>query len=409
MSPTASPSLVRQTERWFVRRGTPTMIEGYGFATHVLPRMLPSLAFVALASLAWLVPLRTAGSARWVLLGVVLAATVAVRVMLRALVPRLPRFSRVATVAILAGYAAMPVTVPLLQLAVDGAVTPPGGRLVGLLGFVIFFAVAFAATLLATTYGAVTLTRRAIRRTFSDMRNSMQLLGRALPILLFVTLFLFFTGELWQAMNRLGWWRVGLVAALFASVTVLAAATQLREEIGRVEQDLSPHRLASACRRTPLAEFPITELTRHGPLRSVPLNGRQVRNLLLMLATRQLVQAAILGLALFVFFLVLGLLVVTPKTAEQWIGSVPHTFLLPVLPVAMLRTATVFAAFGSMYFTITSMSDADHRQRFFTPIIHRIERTLAVRAVYLAVCDTTRSRTTPTRPRPGGVEAVDGS
>ncbi|MFG2004466.1 hypothetical protein ACGFNU_35475 [Spirillospora sp. NPDC048911] len=396
MPPTASQALVHQTERWFVRRGTPTMIEGYGFVSHVLPRMVPSLAFVALASLAWLVPVENSGSARWILLGAVVAVTVAARVTIRLLVPRL-RFSRATTAVTLAGYAAMPIAVPLIQLAVDGTVTPPGGGVVGLLGFVIFFAAAFAATLLATTYGVVTLVRRALRRFLADMRNSTQLLGRALPTLLFLTLFLFFTGELWQAMNRLSWLRIGLVVGLFAAITVLAAAARLREEIGRVEQDLSPDRLTSACRRTPLADAPIEDLTRDGPLRAVPLNGRQVRNLLLMLATRQLVQAAVVGLALFAFFLVLGLLVVTPDTAEQWIGSAPvHTVLVPEVPVAMLRTATLFAGFGSMYFAVTSMSDTDHRKRFFAPIIDRIERTLAVRAVYLAV----RATTTHGKPEP---------
>ncbi|ONI91095.1 hypothetical protein ALI22I_10020 [Saccharothrix sp. ALI-22-I] len=50
---TASRGLVRQTERWFVRRGAPTMIEGYSFVGHVLSRMLPTSALVTLASLAW--------------------------------------------------------------------------------------------------------------------------------------------------------------------------------------------------------------------------------------------------------------------------------------------------------------------------------------------------------------------
>ncbi|RSM61621.1 hypothetical protein DMB66_24125 [Actinoplanes sp. ATCC 53533] len=55
-----SGALADLTERWFVRQGVPSMIEGYGFVSHVLPRMLPSLAFVALASLGFLVPLRAA-------------------------------------------------------------------------------------------------------------------------------------------------------------------------------------------------------------------------------------------------------------------------------------------------------------------------------------------------------------
>jgi hypothetical protein len=362
------------------------MIEGYGFVGHVLPRMLPALTFVALASLAWLVPLRTAGSSRWVLLGIVSAVTVGAWLTLSLFVRRLPRFSRVATIAILAGYALMPVAVPLLQLAVDGVVTPPGGRAFGLLGFVVFFAITFAVTLLATTYGFGTLLRRAIQHAVHDLRNSVHLLGRALPVLLFVTLFLFFTGELWQLMNRLPWWRLGLVGALFVAVTVLASAARLRDEIGRVEQDLSPRMLTTACQGTPLARVPIEDMASAGDIRVVALNGRQKRNLLLGLAIRQLVQAVAVGLASFSFFVILGLLVVTPATAEQWIMAPPaYSPLFPTVPLALLKNATLLAGFGSMYFAVTSMSDADHRRQFFAPIIDDIERTLAVRAVYLAV------------------------
>ncbi|WLW51073.1 hypothetical protein [Streptomyces sp. YU58] len=386
MSFTVPHAVIRRTEGWLVRRGAPTMIEGYGFVDHVLPRMLPSLAFVALASLVWLVPLRSAGSHRWILLGGVAVMTLAAWVTSTVLVRRRPRFSRRAAIAILAAYATMPVAVPLLQLAVDGAVTPPGGKVVGLLGFVIFFAVAFVATLLATAYGLGTLLRRAVRHSVFDLRNSVHLLGRALPALLFVTLFLFFTGELWQAMNRLAWWRVVVVVVLFAAITVLAAAARLRDEIGRVEQDLSRPTLAAACRGTPLAGVRFEQLAPEGQLPAMPLTPRQERNLLLMLASRQLVQAAVVGLALFTFFLALGVLVVTPETAEQWIGEKPQmSALFPVIPVAMLRNATLLAAFGSMYFAVTSMTDADHRQRFFAPIIDEIERVLAVHAVYLTV------------------------
>ncbi|MEV3938238.1 hypothetical protein AB0K52_19950 [Glycomyces sp. NPDC049804] len=390
---TTSPVLVRQTERWFVRQGMPTMIEGYAFVSHVLPRMLPSLAIVTFASLVWLVPLKTLGSERWVWLGAVLALTATAWLGVSVFVRRQPHFSRTAIAVILIAYAAMPFAVPLLQLAVDDAVTPPGDHAVGLLGFVIFFGLVFAATALATTYGLGTLVRRATRHLVYDLRNSLHLLGRALPAILFVTLFLFFTGEIWQAMNRLPWWRVALVVALFGVITVLAAATRLRDEIGRVEQDLRPSVLASACRKTPLAAVPIEELTDGGPLPPTRLNGRQVRNLLVMLASRQLLQAAFIGLALFAFFVLLGIAVVTPATAEQWIGAPPvYSAIWSAVPVALLKNATMFAAFGSMYFAVISMTDAEHRREFFAPIIDEVERTLAVRAVYLAVRVASRAR-----------------
>lgn len=62
-----------------------------------------------------------------------------------------------------------------------------------------------------------------------------------------------------------------------------------------------------------------------------------------------------------------------------------YSDLLPGVPVALLRNATLFAAFGSMYFAVISMSDQDHRRQFFAPMIDEVERALEVRVVYLAV------------------------
>ncbi|ANZ39439.1 hypothetical protein BBK82_28705 [Lentzea guizhouensis] len=375
-----SSTVARRTEQWFVHQGAPTMIEGYAFSSHVLPRMLPVLAFIAVGSLAWLVPLRAAGAGRWVLLGIIVAVMIAAWVLISLFVRRLPTFSKRTSYLLIGVYATMPLAVPLLQLVIDDTITAPGEGLFGLVGFVVFFGVAFVAALLFTTYGIAGILRAAIRHVLHDLRNSVYLLGRALPPMLFVTLFLFFTGELWQAMNKLSWQRVGLVVLLFAAITVLAAAARLRDEIGRVEQDLRPEVLEQACKGTPLAGVETAE-----PLQPKRLNGRQLRNLLVMLATRQLVQAAVIGMALFGFFVLLGVIVVTPAVAEQWIGVPPEMSPIVGVPVAMLRNATLFAAFGSMYLSVTSMSDNEHRRQFFASVVERVERTLAVRAVYLEV------------------------
>ncbi|MET8759138.1 hypothetical protein [Lentzea sp. NPDC004782] len=384
ISAVVSPAVVRRAEQWFVRQGAPTMIEGYGFRSHVLPRMLPALTFVAVGSLAWLVLLRSTGLSKWVLLGVIVAVVVSAWILLSVFVRRLPSFSRQTTVVLLVAYAAMPVIVPLLQYVVNDDIITPGADphdwWVVPLWFVAFFGLAFVATMLATTYGLGALLKAAIRHVIADLRNSVHLLGRALPPMLFVTLFLFFTGELWQAMNQLRWPRVSLIVLMFVAITVLAAAARLRDEIGRVEQDLRPEVLAVACKGTPLAGIELAE-----PLPPKRLNGRQLRNLLVMLAIRQLVQAAVIGLALFAFFVLLGLIVVTPAIAEQWIGAPANMSVFPGVPSAMLRNATLFAAFGSMYFSVTSMSDTEHRQRFFAPVLEKVERTLEVRAVYLEV------------------------
>jgi hypothetical protein len=411
MALTASRALIRQTERWFVSHGVPHMIAGYSFSRHVLPRMVPFLAFVAVASLIWLIPVEDRGGG-WTPRVALLAAGLAIWVALIGFGRGLPHFSPRGTRAVLAAYALLPFVIPLLMFALHGpdaaadVLAVDERRIPGpfpfYLGAVATLLAAYALLALAarliTEFGVVPLLRRALRQAYTDMRNSVRLQGRALPLLLFVTLFFFFTGELWQAMNRISWWRVALVLALFTAVTVLAAAGRLRDEIGRVEQDLSPPRLASACAATPLEQVPLDDVKGGAEsLKPVPLTSGQVANLLLTLATRQLVQAAVVGLGLFSFFLLLGLAVVDDATAEQWVGEAPrYSAILPGVPVALLRNAVLLAGFGSMYFAVTSMTDREHRDQFFAPILDEVERTLAVRAVYLAVRDVVLPPSAPT-------------
>jgi hypothetical protein len=243
--------------------------------------------------------------------------------------------------------------------------------------FVVIFAVAW----FVTSYGLAPLAFRAIGHALADMRGSLQLQGRAMPTLLFVTFFLFFTSELWQLMNHLAWARLVLVLVLFAAVTVLATSARLRGEIDQFEQDLSPQRLASACAGTPLSSQ-----TGHAPPTPPSLTARQETNLLMVLVARQLVQAVVVGLGLFAFFIILGLIVVDQPIAVAWIGAQPQRSVwAPFLPVALLRAAALLAGFGSMYFAITTMTQKEYRQEFFEPVISEVERTLAVRAVYLDI------------------------
>jgi len=312
--------IIRRTERWFVRQGVPNLVAGYGFRRHVLPRMASFLGPAALLAAA--------------------AAGV------------------------------------FVVVARPG---PTGVLLTGLVALAGFLALV-AVSALATAYGIVPLAVQAMRHAIADMRGSVRLQGRALPTLLFVTFFLFFTGELWQLMNHLAWGKLVLVLVLFAAVTVFATSARLRGEVDRVEHDLNPNRLDVACVGTPLEGR-----SRATVATPAPLSPRQETNLLLVLATRQLVQAAVVGLGLFAFFVLLGAIVVDDEVANIWIGEQEwhRSVVLPWLPSALLRAAALLAGFASMYFAITSMTQTEHRQEFFEPVIGDVERMLAVRAVYL--------------------------
>jgi hypothetical protein len=389
-------AVVRRTERWFIHQGVPQLIADYRFRIHVLPRMLPFLAAVIVVSVLFtgLLARVRPGVAALVAGSVLLAGLLAVPVLFARLGRRRPRWSRTGTTSVLIAYGSTPILIPVLLLGAYGRtdialrVGRPGvpavqvAAVTGLVLAVIFAAI-FVIAWLATAYGLVPLAVRAVQHAVRDMRGSFQMQGRALPILLFVTFFLFFTGELWQLMNHLAWGRLVLVLVLFASVTVLATSARLRSEVDRVEQDLNPDRLSAACAGTPLAALGSIPTPSPPPA----LTASQETNVLLVLVTRQLIQAAVVGLGLFAFFVVLGLVVIDDETAAIWIGEPPeHSAWIPFMPVALFRAAVLLAGFGSMYFAVTAMTQEEYRRVFFEPVVEDVERTLAVRAVYLDVC-----------------------
>jgi hypothetical protein len=360
-------AMVRRTERWFIRQGVPHLIADYRFRTHVLPRMVPFLAAVIVIGVLFtgLLARVRPGVAAVVATSVLLAGLLAVPVAFARMGRRLPRWSRTGATSVLIAYGLTPLLIPVLLLGAygrtdialrigrPGAPTLQVAAVTGLVLAIVFVAV-FAVAWFATAYGLVPLAARAVQHALRDMRGSFQMQGRALPALLFVTFFLFFTGELWQLMNHLEWGRLVLVLVLFASVTVLATSARL----GSIPTPSPPP----------------------------ALTARQETNVLLVLATRQLIQAAVVGLGLFTFFVVLGLVVVDDETAALWIGEPPrHSAWVPFMPVALFRAAVLLAGFGSMYFAVTAMTQEEYRREFFEPVVEDVERTLAVRAVYLDV------------------------
>ena len=394
-------AVVRRTERWFINQGLPNLIADYRFRSHVLPRMLPFLAAVIVVS-AGLLPLLThTDPERGILVGsaVLVVGLFGLPVALIRWSRRDPRLSRGGAAIVLIAFAAAPLVIPLLLIG--GYARPDRALIIGVTGtstavlvastalvLAILFAAIFAATWFTTAYGLVPLAARAISHAATDMRSTLQLQGRALPTLLFVTFFLFFTSELWQLMNHLAWTRLVLVLVLFAAVTVLATSARLRGEIERVEHDLSPSRLTAARVGTPLASIPDALTTVDTP---PSLTARQETNLLLVLVTRQLIQAGVVGLGLFLFFVILGLIVVDHTTASAWVVGEPvRSAWVPFMPVALFRAAVLLAGFGSMYFAINAMTQSEYRREFFEPVIEDVERALAVRAVYLTVRSSTR-------------------
>ncbi|MEU7897156.1 hypothetical protein AB0B45_30365 [Nonomuraea sp. NPDC049152] len=252
-----------------------------------------------------------------------------------------------------------------------------------IVGAILFFGLFVLLASFCTAFGLVPLAGRALVHTLRDLRNSFQLQARSMPMLLFLTLFFFFTGELWQLAGRLTWGRESFVIAIFATVTVFTSGARLRDEIAQIEDGLSTDVVITACRGTPL-EGSAACLSEWRA--AAPLTRTQSLNLLLLLASRQLAQATVVGIGMFLFFVSMGLVLIDPETMHQWIGSPPSpSHLLPAVPGELLRVSLLLAGFSSMYFVVSTMVDPHYRKQFFPPVIRELERALAVRTVYLAI------------------------
>jgi hypothetical protein len=99
----------------------------------------------------------------------------------------------------------------------------------------------------------------------------------------------------------------------------------------------------------------------------------------------------VVTVVLFGFFVVLGLLTVTPEVIRSWTGRagaevVTFDLLGRQVPLTeeLLKVSAFLAAFSGLYFSVVLVTDATYRQEFFDEVLADIRRTFAVRVAYLA-------------------------
>jgi hypothetical protein len=404
-------ALLRLAERWFVRQGIPYFIEDYRSRTHVLPRMLPVMLLVTLTvavdaifagfddnPVVWALTL----SAAALLVGGLWWGLALSRQPWRVLPSHV---GWTATASVFFGF-------PLLGYGV-GALMAGGtrtlvleradlksiyavfgpdtamviGRGLDIAAILILAGLLLVISYVVTSYGLVPLTRRMLIQAFRDLALSMPLQTRATPVVLIATIFMFFTGELWQAAHQMTARHVGMIVGLFSMVSVLMVSAGVREEMSRIQRTLSADRIIAACEGTPL-EARSADLASDAEFTA--LRRRQNLNMLLVLGAQQLIQAAVVALGVFLFFVVLGLAALNKDVVHGWIGeellAAPPTDLATlanyVWITTMIKVATVLATFSGLYFVVTTVSDSGYRQKFFAQAERKLERWLAVRAAY---------------------------
>ncbi len=358
-------------------RGIPHFIAGYSASEDVLTRAVPALVLAFLFSSisaidldwpAWGIALAILGG-----LAVLLAVWAGLNTMRGRSRWELPR--RVGSVEV-AVFLLVPVFLPVIF----------GGDFSGAGITFATQVVVLGLVYAATSYGVVAIARWAVVQIAHSLGQTFRLFSRALPLLLLGFMFLFINAEAWQSAGTVDRASLATVLVLF---TVLGAAfllTQMTRELpplAAFESWDEVHRCASDHHDV----FPTVATRTLDPPR---LSRREWGNLGLVVLLTQGLRILLVSVLVGLFFVALGLLIITVDTIELWTTEAPRAlgqsfrvFGRDVqLSRELVQVAVFLAGFAGVYFAVYTTADATLRAEFFEDTAEEVRENLAVRVLY---------------------------
>jgi len=359
-APDPRAAALAKYERRFRRAGLPLLSEGYSARSDVFNRAFPLLVLVLLAELVaaldvdWS-PLANAAAVASALAATLLVVALVNRARGR---PALAIPEDVGSVEL-----ALFVLVPAVVL---GAVHGGWGLVVltgnlALLGLV----------LLTFGFGLGAIVVWAARRLGGQLARSLLLLARAIPLLLFFSLVLFLTTEMWQVFGERAGATLAAIGLLLALVATVFLVVRLPQEVARIERDTSTH--------SPAAN-------------SQPLRPLQRANVGLVLLIGHGLQIIVVTVAIGAFFVAFGTIAIDTSVTQAWLGTNGHAiFSVTVLDVPLrpttelLRVSGAIAALSGVYYAISVLTDDRYREEFLEEITEQLRETFVARAEYLTL------------------------
>jgi len=388
----------RGADRWFREQGLPTFVPLRRWFTDLPRRVAPLIAWVAVAAYLFqdgieLViefaiddeyPEVAAFMLFLALVIFVLAAGLAwaAYFLVRALLRRLP-------VGIGTAVALLVIAGCLTFTIAWGYSTQPDASV----GPVLRTLLVLGLCVLVTGMGGGALISWASRLAVRNASAIGHMASIALPVILMLVVFSFFSVEVWQMASAMSW---GSIALLTLVVAVLAGIVVLRVAASEIEDDAQA---PSDEQRTALLIGTPAEGRRVAPSAPRRLRAPQRINILLALTVAQLVQALFFAGLLAALLIIIGAITVPAGLVGLWLGPGSATQPMTVQPleffgatlpltVNLLKVATILAVIAALPFVFSAVSETRYRERFFDPIMVDMRRAILVRDAI----DTTPSR-----------------
>jgi hypothetical protein len=351
----AGDDRLREYERAFRRAGLPLFIAERSAATDIFNRAAPLIAFVFMAEVLGALNLD------WSPWANVAAVAVALGLFLGG-VALLNRSRGRRAIAIpedvggveLAAFVLVPAALPLIF----------GGQWVSALvtaaGNLLLLALIYAVVGL----GLASILRWTLGRLVGQLRASLELFARAVPLLMIFSVVLFLTNEVWQVFTTVEPAALAILTGLFVFLGTSFLVARLPREVRALEREADAE--------------------------AAPLDRRELLNVGLVMFVSQALQVLFVSLAIGAFFVALGVLAVDPAITEDWTGSAPNALLEfdlfghdAILSEELLRVAGTIAAFTGLYFAISMLTDDVYRREFLEELTAEMRESFCERAEYL--------------------------
>ena len=223
--------------------------------------------------------------------------------------------------------------------------------------------------LLALIYGVIgfgltSILRWTMGRLAGQLRASLELFARAIPLLMIFSVVLFLTAEVWQVFASVELAALAILTGMFVVLGTTFLVARLPREVRGIERDAGAE--------------------------TAPLDRSERLNVGLVMFVSQALQVLSVSVAIGGFFVALGVLAIDPAITESWAGEPPNglvefdLFGHPALvSEELLRVAGAIAAFTGLYFAISMLTDDVYRREFLEELTSEMRQSFRDRAEYL--------------------------
>ncbi len=213
-------------------------------------------------------------------------------------------------------------------------------------------------------FGLTSILRWTLGRLVGQLRASLELFARAIPLLMIFSVVLFLTAEVWQVFASVAPAALAILTGLFVLLGTSFLVARLPREVRGIERDAG-------------SDAP-------------ELDRAERFNVGLVMFVSQAIQVLSVSLAIGGFFVALGVLAIDPEITAAWVGEPPNplvTFDLfgheAILSEELLRVAGAIAAFTGLYFAISMLTDDVYRREFLEELTSEMRESFTRRAEYL--------------------------